>query len=505
MSQKISQETTARSPHHAGRPGLRCVLLLALAILLSSCRAESRSETIAKPRANVLIVLVDTLRVDHLSAAGYAKPTSPGLEQLAERGVFFDHFYTHSAITRPSVATLLTSRYMSGHGVLGHSGHALPGSVPYLPELLRDRGFSTAAFVTSPQIHPQLGFSRGYDQFTPLYSADINPAARRHGDLVKVPADRVLNTVRQALADGPDEPFFYYVHLQDPHGPYEVSAEEAAPFFDDGSDAPYEGAVTGAIGDFGRLEYLKKNPRELAYFKALYDAEIARTDRALLDFVGWLDAEGVLADTHLVVTADHGEELLEHGRIGHSYWVHEELLRIPLLWIGPGVPQGRRVDALAGLIDLVPTVFDVLGLEPPEDTRFAGRSLRPLWTGDGPESWREALFVESVERRPDKDSPTAVTSRALVTRSRKIVGRNCPLDRPECESMTIFSLDDDPGEMAGRSVEAGAELDRDEREMVLRFRREMEAAQLLSLAGPAETGELPAEDVEKLRALGYVD
>lgn len=469
------------------------------AAVLATLAACGPREVIDRP--NLLVVLVDTLRGDHLSVAGYPLETSPQLERLAERGTYFDRFYAHSAVTRPSVATLLTSRYVSGHRIVSQARAGLSADLPYLPQILRRAGYRTAAFVTNPQVHPLLGFGRGFDRFEELYSGDVDPVQVRPQQLIKLPAGEVFSALRDHLeALDAGVPFFAYVHLLDPHGPYQPPAEDLARF----ADPDYDGDFIGSIRDFTRLERLREHPADLAHFTALYDAEVRSTDRALGELVGWLDATGRLADTHLLITADHGEELMEHGSTGHAFQLYEETVRIPLLWIGPGVPAGHRVGQLAGLVDVMPTLLDVLRL-PAGGLELQGHSFKTLLRGGQPAEWRQALFLEGLARRRDNPGDGPAVARGLVTDTRKVLARGCVVGRVGCRSFEILDLAADPGEQAGRTVSPGdPDLSDDERRLLRLYQRE-EAAALSADPDAGFRGELPPEALERLESLGYVD
>ncbi len=470
------------------------VVAILLAIWWVGCRNEP-------PRPNLILIVVDTLRSDHLSASGYPLETSPHLEQLSSRGTYFERFYSHSAITRPSVATLFTSRFVSGHGITNQGPAGLSRELPFLPEILDRAGYETRAFVTNPQLHPLLGFDRGFDHYEPLFSQDADPVRLKPADLIKLPASEVFAAARESLQRRHRRPFFYYIHLLDPHGPYQPSGEERAKF----TDPAYDGVITGSIADFARHAHFRAHPEDLDHFRALYDAEVSSTDRALGEFVDWLDGAGLLADTHLLFTADHGEEFLEHGATGHSVKLYEESIRVPLLWIGPGVPAGRRVDALAGLVDVLPTLLDVLDLPAP-DTPLQGRSLRPTWSAEpARRAWRPALLLEGPAKGGRRAEEPPVV-RGIVTLTHKILARGSAAGRPGWQTLEIFDLRADPGEQNGRTVtpDLGA-LSPDDKDLVRLYELEVRRALNHGSPGSVPEIELPEEELERLRSLGYLD
>jgi arylsulfatase A-like enzyme len=472
---------------------LRRLGLALLGITLAGCSSQHPS--------NVVLIVIDTLRSDHLSLSGYLRDTSPRLAALARDGTTFDRAYAHSSSTRPSVTTILTSRFVSSHGVATQGPDALAPEVPTLAEMLHGAGFRTLAVVTNPQIHPRLGFARGFDVFDPVFAADLDPSQLNAADLVTRPADEVLARARAEIERLPTgAPFFAYVHLLDPHAPYAPPPAWRARFTDPG----YHGPVTGTLFDFLARETIKTDPATLAQLEGLYDAEIAFTDDAIGGFVDWLRASGRARSTLVVVTADHGEEFLEHGDLGHGLTLFEEAVRVPLLLLGPGVPAGRRSNALVGVIDVAPTILDLLSVPPPA-TGLQGRSLRTAWRRFGAEE-RDALFLEgcavgAVERA---GRPVPRVTRAVVDDRHKILSRDDVRGDPAWSELEVFDLRADPKEQTGRRIVAGTPLDNEDRALVARY--ESEVARALALPGPASVPSvtLPPEDLKRLRSLGYL-
>lgn len=452
--------------------------------------------------ANVILIVVDTLRADHLSLGGYARETSPRLEEFARRGTYFDNFHSHSSWTRASVATLLTSLMPRAHGI-HTSGDALPRSLTTLPELLRDAGYETFAFVANPQIHPQLGFDQGFEQFDALYSGMKSTGEIDPGTLLASASDaQVLAKALPILLAERRKAYFAYIHLLDPHGPYTPDPSDAALF----CDPSYAGDFVGSIGDFTRIAELQQSPADRAHFVDLYDAEIRGTDRDLGQFFDRLDQAGALRNTHILVTADHGEEFLEHGGTGHGRKLHEEQIHIPLLWLGPGVPAGRRVHSLGGLIDIVPTLIDLLDLTPRE-MRLQGESLRPLWTAEAPANGRAVALEEfsgATETVGGRLLP--FIGRGLLADRHKLLADPIRLDQQRIGELAVFDLETDPGELRPRRLGSDAAgWSAADAALVARFLRSDRASARLASGESSPAGPLPPEDLERLRSLGYLD
>jgi len=474
---------------------LRTIALTALLVLMTACSPIRRE--------NVILIVVDTLRADHLSLAGYARATSPRLAEYAPRGTYFDRFHSHSSWTRPSVATILTSLMPRSHGIVT-SGDALSRAVVTLPEALRIAGYDTLAFVANPQIHPALGFDQGFESFFDLFRKELNPMLIVPEDIPAsaTDAEALAKTIAVLRAEA-HSPFFAYVHLLDPHGPYTPDAADAAEFAISG----YRGPISGSIHDFAKLALAPAvEAADLAQFKALYDAEIRGTDRDLGAFLDDLDRAGMLANTHVLVTSDHGEEFLEHGGTGHGRKLHEEQIHVPLLWIGPGVPRGKVVHDLAGLVDLAPTLIDLLGVRA-EGMKLEGRSLRPLWEEGGFDPERTVLLEEfSGELAGESGRQVPFVGRGLLADARKLLVEPYRLDRQRGGRLTVFDLAADPGERAPRTLaEDPARWSPADAALVARWVRLDGASTRLAPAQLAPPAALPEEDRARLRSLGYLD
>ena len=318
--------------------------------LLSTPRTEGER--------NVLLVSIDTLRADHLSAYGYPRATSPQVDALSRRGLLFDRAETVQSATWPALTSLHTSLYPSAHGVV-ENGQPMPEGLPTLAELLRSQGFSTSAFITNMTRGRHPGFSRLF-------------LSREGGQAA---ADRAA--VEQAVAQLERERerrFFMWVHLLSPHADY------APP-------APYDAAFTqpGASSLHGGLEELAALRRrgaaisesDLAHVIGLYDGEVAFADELVGLLLSALVRNGLEKSTIVVLTADHGEDLHEHNRyFFHSPSVYRSSMSIPLILAVPGVlPEGGRTSHPASLVDVAPTILGVLGL--PVPSSLQGHNLLP--------------------------------------------------------------------------------------------------------------------------------
>jgi arylsulfatase len=314
-----------------------------LAALLTGALAQAsctRERDAGRP-PNVIVYLVDTLRKDHLSTYGYHRETSPRLSEFARDAVRFETAYSPTSWTRPAVASLLTGVGPLRHGAVTRADR-LASDAKLLPQLLAPAGYHSAAFVTNPNVLPVWGFARGFDAFVDLKQAE-HPAR----------ADEINEAVFEHLDAAAREPFFLYVHTVDPHFPYQAPPPFAASF----PRPP-------------RSELRSPDPERaararLARVVANYDAEIRFNDHEFGRLLDFLEERGLYRDALVVFTADHGEELRDHGELGHGSGLFEEVVQVPLLVKLPGnAHAGRVARTPASLLDVVPTILRAVGREP---------------------------------------------------------------------------------------------------------------------------------------------
>ena len=331
---------------------------------------------------NLVLISIDTLRADHLSAYGYDRPTSPVLAALADRGVRFDEAVATSHWTAPSHASMLTGLLPTQHGVhtMGDDAEALPDEATTLAERARAAGLQTAAFTAGIYVSEAGGFSQGFD----LWEEGRDPA-----DVRFARATRWLTEERD-----PDRPFLLFVHSFAVHEPFDPPPPYDRMFdpdYEEAPDRPWRLPLT-ETWFAGR----RPTAAELAWVEALYDGGIRATDHALGGLLEALDALGLTEDTLVVVTSDHGEEFLDHGGMGHGQ-LFGECVRVPLIFAHPSLPvwADRTVDQITGGTDLVPTLADLLGWAPPEG--IAGVSVVRALAGD-PDPDAAALSMADPDR-----------------------------------------------------------------------------------------------------------
>ena len=326
-------------------------LFLIIATLASAWLFLARPRSIRSwfaPQApkNLLLVSIDTLRADHLGCFGYAAAQTPRLDALARSGLRFARATTVMPLTLPAHASLLTGTFPAWHGVRDNGGFYLDDDQVTLAETLRDKGFRTGGFVSSFVLDHRWGIAQGFERFFDDF--DLEKFGDAPGmDVIQRPGSETVDQALSWLSADRERPFFAWVHLYDPHTPYEAPE----PF-----RSRFPATMIGA-----------------------YDAEIATTDAQLGRLLDALELEGRLDDTLVVVTGDHGEMLGEHGEQTHGFFIYDAATHIPVIVSGPGVPA-REVPDQIRIVDLMPTALELLKIATPEQVQ--GVSLMPLARGE---------------------------------------------------------------------------------------------------------------------------
>jgi arylsulfatase A-like enzyme len=475
--------------------------------------AAGSGGTAAEPPAgmpNVLLLTLDTLRADHLGCYGNPRVETPAFDTLAAEGIRVETALSPIPLTNPAHTTLLTGFQPAYHGVTANAPLPLRRGVPVLPEVLAARGYRTAAFVSGVTLKPAL--SRLFERFE-VYDADFSrlpgtPESLLRTSLGRIAvralgkpswgwherfADATVSAAEAWLGRHDGSPFFLWVHLYDPHGPY----LPPSPF-----DRMYDPRGPGRTrGDWYKVPLERRDEvlgdaREVKNLKALYAGEVSWADRQSGRLLSALREAGLLERTLVVLTSDHGESLTEHGYFfDHSVTLYEPSLRVPLIFRLPGGEgAGRVVPGPASLADVAPTVLDLLGLPVPR--RADGRSLRPALEG--------APLPDAEQRRlPSAVFPGEIQGGksllALRTARHKYV-RTSPFWADHLRvpgSEELYDLEADPGE--------ARDLAFLEPELLARFRELAEPLWRDWMVPARSSGEaLSGSDREALRSLGYL-
>jgi arylsulfatase A-like enzyme len=421
----------------------------------------SQSETRVAAAPNVIIVSIDTLRADRLGSWGYERPTSPTIDVLAANGVRFANAQAEAPWTLPSHMTLMSGLFPFAHGTTSF-GRRLSADVPTLAELLQKGGYRTFAYTTGGFVGSVYGFGRGFES----YLEELKPFS----GLVRLVTKRI-----ESLE--PEERYFVFLQTFQVHCPYQAGKQYVQQFM---TRPPSDHLDTH--GKCSR-DYLEMDlaPGQIDFLSDMYDAGIRRADAALFKLVAFLHQRRAWRDTVFVLLSDHGDEFGDHGSLGHGSTLYGELLRVPLIILAPGFAP-RVVEERVGLVDLMPTLLDLLQLEPPP--LMHGRSLVPLLAGEP----RRA----SVADAHVGDATTGgATLRSIDSEGWKLI-----VDTTSGE-VELFDLENDPSERNDIAAAHPARVVRLSDRLDAHFRA-------LQVAG-ADVVEPTEQNLEQLRALGYLD
>ncbi len=470
-----------RQPDEPSTTGTKFVWIQLSVIARKAQEQPAKASPAPSAKPNVILYVIDTLRASHLEPYGATNVKTPNFTALAQQGLMFSSAMAHTSWTRPSVVTMLTSQYETTHGTTTME-HMLSQAIPYLPEILRAAGYHTAAVSMNGHVAPQWGFGRGFDSFATLNT--------ERDELLTPPepqayADKLWDKYIAPGIKRDKEPFFLYLHELDPHGPYTPPAP-----FDAMYPTHYRGAPEVEADHIAlvRTHLTELAPEDIAYLESRYRGEVSFVDAILGALMARLKQEGLADNTVLVVVSDHGEEFGEHGSIGHSVTLYEEMLRVPMFWVWPGhVEANRRVDAPIGLVDFAPTLLSLLGIPAPKEMR--GQDMTSFVLGGETTSAPRPMYSYKA------DQPGRALQ-AVHYGPWKLIERMWgPMS-----NFQLFNLSDDPGEITNRWI--------GERVVGGALRQSM--AWERQTAGPVAPTEqnkldtLDPETIEQLRNLGYV-
>jgi arylsulfatase A-like enzyme/uncharacterized membrane protein YbhN (UPF0104 family) len=467
-----------------------CLLPLTAASLLQA--RPSDAPLVARPApppgaGNILFIVVDTLRADHLPSYGYRKLATPNLDRFARDAIRFDAAFANASWTRPSFASILTGRYAASHRTMA-KGDALPDALTTLPEALRSGGYRTLGVVTNYNIAPFFNFDQGFDHYSylePNFVLGANDTAaklllvqalrqaietaRAKSGRVEVgsayqDAETVNRELFKTLDRAPPRPFFLFVAYMDPHDPYYPH--------------PYDGTA------YARAAHHEPDPSEAPGLIRLYDGEIHYWDEQLGKLLDELQRRGLYDDLTIVLTADHGEEFQEHGGFWHGMTLYDEALHVPLFVKLPHAQRhGEVVQHFTQSIDLMPSLLKLAGLPIPEGVQ--GQDLFEP---------HERVFAEESQEGNVLQALRLQRAGSVL----KLIDANAgnPRGLPVRE---LFRVDQDPGEQV--------DVSRDEPELTDWAQAELDQQRADAarghVAGRSVDVAADVTSAERLRALGY--
>lgn len=462
--------------------------------------AESVRPESAVP-LNVLLITVDTLRADHLSCYGYSRPTSPCIDRLAAQGTLFERCIVQWPKTGPSMASMLSSTYGSTSGVMRETLKVkVPLHYELLPEIVQRSGWNTLGVVSNISLSEKFQYDQGFDRYF------VHPGASSRGDAV---TDRAIELLEKRE---PQKNFFLWAHYLDPHAPYIPPKRHIEPFLSDakwqaGAAPPLRidprvadpGAPAPEMNDLGmvpayahfpaRYPWVKEKD-QLRNYVAAYDGDIRYVDEQIGKLLDWMNERQLLTNTVIAFTADHGEGLgghdyyFEHGRFPYDDCAH-----VPLIVVHPDW-QPRRVAAPVALMDLAPTLLDLLGLK--NGWQFEGQSLRAWLAAGAPAEAAAPVFTESGYTK-EYDVAVRRGKWKLIK-----IGSQKTAALLTGKKYELYDVEADPGETKN--------LVDEESEILEQLKEELDAFVDLAYAKtpPDPEGvELSAEEKAQMEALGY--
>ncbi len=415
------------------------LVLSVFSLLLPACKPST-------PKPSVILIVLDTVRKDHLSLYGYPRKTTPFLEKLAKESVVFDNAYTPISLTAPAHTSLFTSSYPSEHQVLENGWKLQNWKQPLLAEVLKENGYQTGAILGSKILHRSINLNRGFDYYldqgfvVPGSGADEDakgpePAEKKAADkskpLNKRRARDVVNLAEDWLNQlDSHQPFFIFLHFWDAHRAYYLPDDFVRPFQLDPEFRAWLEA------NHYQLPEQYENVNE-------YDNALAYIDQNLESFFKFLDQKGILSRALVIIVADHGEGLGQHKVYWHCVKIYQEQVRIPMIIRFPDKAQaGRRLDPSASLIDIAPTILEYLHLKNTMESR--GRSLLPVISGEE-KAIRPCEYLERKWYPPDNP---AHLEKWAPGRKAGIVCAAWKLIWADQEPIELFNLTNDPFELA---------------------------------------------------------
>lgn len=328
----------------------KLVMSFALVLFMMGCANDSSSNRGLENGRNVILIIIDTLRADHLSCYGYSRNTSPTIDSLASTGTLWSHAQTQAPWTLPSHASIWTGLSVKSHGTTHIGGIdgfdlGLDKELPSLPVMLQNSNIQTAGFTNFFLLSDKYGFNHGFDWY------DCNDNGER---TISTTVDSFLSWLDDEASN---DNFFTVLHFYDVHAPYDPLIPFDTAFCNEGVN----GVTNWERTDDGQL----LNPEDCQHLIDMYDSEILYVDTELSRLFSELRARGVTDNTLFIITSDHGEEFLEHGSIGHGHALYSEQIVIPLIFSGPEIETGTVSSTHAALYDLMPTILTYLGTEVP--------------------------------------------------------------------------------------------------------------------------------------------
>ncbi|MFH0935282.1 MAG: sulfatase [Candidatus Omnitrophota bacterium] len=375
---------------------------------------------VSKKKANIILLIIDCLRADHLGCYGYARDTSPHIDKLAQEGVLFSNVFSQAGYTTASIPSIFTSKFPLSHGVWLPAKHKLSDEEITLAEILKDNGYNTAAFTGGGFTSHLYGFDQGFDLYQEVEWGDI-----------KEINNLVFNWLEQN--QNKEKPFFLFLHCYTVHEPFNPPEPFASMY-----TSNYQGQFKGARLDSVLFEKIRKKPldynsEDIDYIISQYDGGIRYYDENIGELLKKIEGLKLFSNTIVILTSDHGQDFMEHGTISHRD-IYDVGIHVPLIVRTPYLlPNNKKINALVRSIDIFPTILDMVALLGKNDIAIEGNSLLPAMLG---QNVRKEHPVYSLGA--DNDNRGRIS---LRTRNWKLIATR---KKNEYE---LYNLKNDPGEL----------------------------------------------------------
>jgi arylsulfatase A-like enzyme len=454
-------------------------LLVPIGLTVAAGQMRSSRTEAAKGKPNFLFLIVDALRADHMGIHGYHRNTTPALDRLAMQGYRFSNTVSNSLATRYTVASIFTMAFPGVHGIR-RDGQRLSPRFVTVAEHLREAGYDTAAWAPNPSIKAAFGYGQGFDRYDDQILNDDRSAPL--WDQFET-AKRINKRATGWIRERGDHPWFIYIHYRDPHFPYAPPPDYDGMFYEPREDGKPHRAITEE--EYARQpggEMVDGDDRnDLEYYIAQYDASIRYNDDQIAAFLSVLREEGHLDNTVIIVSADHGEGFLEHGRWNHGNVIYDEMCHVPgIIRMPDALEKPVVIDAPVHTFDFSRTILDMAGV--PAVGTVQAKSLVPLMNG-GEAPW-EYAFVEKLSRY------------ALRNAQWKYILR----ESEKGQERELYDLTTDPGETKDL-VKLREDTAADLRRKILAI---IKLNEKLAADTNVEEVELSEDDRRELESLGYL-
>ena len=456
-----------------------CIALVLLLLFVYGCARDERP--------NLIIVLVDTLRADHLGYHGYERDTSPTIDALADSSIRFMNHYSHASRTGPAVASIFTGLHPRSHGVVNPLTHfdakgTLGDEQTTLAEILSENGYDCYGYVANINVKAEFGFAQGFDTYEWIEKRVVSGLERAaRGMIQPAIAEEISAAATAKLADR-REPFFLYLHYMETHTPYAAPLRYRFKYV----DPDYDGVMTGLHLQLDEIiaGRLSADADDGAHLNALYDQEIRYFDDEFRKLLGFLDERGLRENTIIVFVADHGEEFFDHGSVLHGYTLYDEQLHVPCFIHDPRADSPRALDTITRHVDILPTLLELMDVPSTGDVQ--GRSLAPAFRGeDLPDSSTPVLAQASLR------AVKTIQQQSFTLDGWKLIETMVPTPGEE-----LYHVAEDPAE--------SRDLLAEQPDVAARLRDEMRRFVETLPVGTGGVVELSEDDKARLWSLGYL-